>query len=94
MRNVAPTPTIAPETLHRMYGQFHPPTLQQAMDFEVNESKRGVRLVRMADLPDHRLRELAEAAQQLYDRYGSSTFWYQGQCAALVLKHRRTEGAR
>lgn len=69
------------------------PSLQEAMDYRVNESKRGVRLVRMGDLPDHVLRQYVDGAEQHERQYGHTTFRWQGLCAALVLRHRQTEVA-
>lgn len=71
---------------------YHVPSLQQALDFVTNESKRGVHLVTFRDLPDERLREIAAASRWHEQRYGSSTFRYQGDCAELVLKHRKAGG--
>ena len=88
MTTIAPNLFTAPPTIaHDPH--YRAPSLAEALAFQVNEAKRGVRMVALRDLPDHRLHDLIAASHWHMTRYGISTFRYRADCCALVLRARK-----
>lgn len=67
---------------------YRPPTLEQALSYQMNESKTGVRMVAMRDLPSERLQGIVTVAEQAEQRYGHRAFRFRKECAAVVLQSR------
>lgn len=75
-------------TAHVYRGQ-EPPTLEQALNYQTNESTRGIRMVAFRDLPDERLRDIVAWAEQYTRTYGTLGWaWHRGECARLALEAR------
>lgn len=70
--------------------RYRPPTLEQALNWQINESSRGVRMVALRDMTTARLEDLAAASERHQEWYKVSTFRWQGEAARLVLKHRKS----
>lgn len=86
---IAPTLLTAP--VRRTFDpdpHYRPPTLEQALSYQMNESRTGIRMIAMRDLPSERLREIVTVAEQIEQRYGHQAFRYRKDCAVLVLQSR------